>query len=505
MTCFSTLRQILLSVLFLLAGSVLWGADLFIGAESADITPDRPVLLQGQHCTRIAYEAETPITANVLAMESRDGDKSQPLFWVSIDVCSVRVNMKEAIYRHFAEVFPDMDPVKTLILCATHTHTSIASSFNYALPEGVNRDDILMEDEAAEFLAEKIVPAIKRAWEKRVAAQFSYGLGNAVIAFNRRSVYEDGSAVMYGDTRREDFRKVEGMEDHDVGCVFFWDMNNKLLAMMVNPSCPAQEVEGRSKINADYWHPVREKLHAEYGDDVVVLAVCGAAGDLSPHIRYRNGAMDRMTRLRNPDISLENARLQEIARKIVTAVDEVYPVAEPVKTADVPFVHEYKTFDLPQQTISAELYEDFKKQTADWKAKVDADPNHGAAQAFCVYNWTKGVVDRYEAQQGVENPIYTIDSHFVRLGDIVFATNPFELYTDFAVQMKARAKAAQTFVVQLCAPLDEHSYDYVPSAYAEQGGGYGAIPQSNSIGSEGGQLFTEKSIEAINSLFNEEK
>ena len=41
----------------------------------------------------------------------------------------------------------------------------------------------------------------------------------------------------------------------------------------------------------------------------------------------------------------------------------------------------------------------------------------------------------------------------------------------------------------------------VPSAYAVAGGGYGAIPQSNYVGAEGGQIFTDKSIEIINTLF----
>ena len=37
----------------------------------------------------------------------------------------------------------------------------------------------------------------------------------------------------------------------------------------------------------------------------------------------------------------------------------------------------------------------------------------------------------------------------LRVGDTVICTNQFELYTDFGVQMKARSKAVQTFVVQL--------------------------------------------------------
>ena len=49
-------------------------------------------------------------------------------------------------------------------------------------------------------------------------------------------------------------------------------------------------------------------------------------------------------------------------------------------------------------------------------------------------------------------------------------------------------KATQTIIVQLASSISPGGESYVPSQYAVQGGGYGAIPQSNRIGAEGGQL-----------------
>ncbi|MBQ6620931.1 MAG: hypothetical protein IJH68_12385 [Thermoguttaceae bacterium] len=495
-------RFILTFACVLFAAAAARGAELYIGAASVDFTPDRPVLLQGQMSTRVAQSAATPVTANAIALEARDGDR--PLdraILVSVDLCSVRFNLREAILRKVKDLLPGFSAEEKLIVAATHTHTSVATSHDYVLPEdlpeGVSPGDILMEDEAAEYLAEKIAGAIKLSWDGRVRGEFAYGLGNAVIAFNRRSVYEDGSAVMYGPTNRDDFRKIEGMEDHDVGCCFFWDSEGKLLAMIVNPSCPAQEVESLSVINADYWHPVREALRAKYGDDVVIAGFTGAAGDLSPHVRYRQAAVDRMTRLRGED------NLHEIARKIVAAVDEVYPVVESHRESGPVFAHTYTVFDLPQQTLPRDVYEHYKKQMNDEKAACDNDRNHGAGYHYVNYLWSKGIVDRYDAQQGVENPVYPVDAHFLRLGDLAICTNPFELYTDFGVQIKARAQATQTIIIQLTAPLVEPDYCYVPSKYAVQGGGYGAIPETNNIGMEGGQIFADKSVEQINALFGE--
>ena len=490
---------IVLFVAVFFAAGPLFGGDLYVGAKSVDITPDRPVLLQGQFVTRIAREAETPITANIVALEERDGEKAlDEAVIVSLDICSITNDFRAKLFAAVTEAIPGFDPEKKMILAATHTHTSVVTATgHYVLPPDVPEGEVMTSAETIDFLCGRIVPAVKSAREERVKAKYSYGLGNAVVAFNRRSVYENGEAVMYGNTNDPKFRKIEGMEDHDVGTVFFWDDSDKLLAMLINVSCPSQEVEGRSKINADYWHPVRESLHAKYGGDVVILGLCGAAGDMSPHIRYRGRAVDRMTKLRKFD------NLHEIARKVVAAVDEVYPVVEPVKTGDCPLVHRYEIFDLPQQTIPKELYEKFKSDAAAIKKRLDAAPNEGYKDLFVRYNWTMRVVTRYEQQQADKEtnptPTYAIPTHILRLGETAFCTNPFELYTDFGVQIKARSKAMQTFIIQLSQAIDKGGY--VPSAYAAQGGGYGAIPQSNHVGAPGGQIYADKTIDIINSLF----
>ena len=51
----------------------------------------------------------------------------------------------------------------------------------------------------------------------------TWGLGHAVVGQNRRAVYADGHAEMYGQTDQPSFRGIEGGEDHDVGTLFFWD------------------------------------------------------------------------------------------------------------------------------------------------------------------------------------------------------------------------------------------------------------------------------------------
>ncbi len=66
-------------------------AELWVGAATADITPDRPIPLTGGTSVRIGREIKSRLTANVLALESRDGQQSlDQAILVACDLCVIR-------------------------------------------------------------------------------------------------------------------------------------------------------------------------------------------------------------------------------------------------------------------------------------------------------------------------------------------------------------------------------------------------------------------------------
>lgn len=79
---------------------------------------------------------------------------------------------------------------------------------------------------------------------------------------------------------------------------------------------------------------------------------------------------------------------------------------------------------------------------------------------------------------------------------MVIASNPFEYYLDYGIQIKARSPATQTFLVQLAG-----AGSYVPSQRSVEGGGYGSVPASNDFGVEAGEILREETLGAIDSLF----
>ena len=98
-------------------------------------------------------------------------------------------------------------------------------------------------------------------------------------------------------------------------------------------------------------------------------------------------------------------------------------------------------------------------------------------------------------------PNLTFEMHVVRLGDVAFATCPFELYLAYGQSIKARSAAKQTFVVEQCGG----TYGYVPTPAAETARGYGGGVNNGQIGHEGAFKLCDRAVEGVNRLFGKEK
>ena len=472
------LKFILLAASLCLSSAPTTAAELFVGAASTSITPEQPIALWGQMHTRISTSVESPCTATVLVLESvTDGKATDSAILVSCDAVAIPDHVRDKTREQVAKRLPGF-PVNKIILSGTHTHTGpVMTEGIYEIPA----DGVMQPAAYVDFFAEQVAEAIVMAWNSRRPGQASWGLGHAAVAQNRRTVYTDGTAAMYGATSRPDFHMIEGYEDHTVECLFFWDADNKLIATTLNLACPSQEVEGGSAVNADFWHQVRESLRATHGNDLHLLAWTGAAGDQSPHLMFRQKAEERMRNLRGIN------RLEEISRRIVGAWKEALEGAEKDKHSDVPMSHVVEDLELPRREVLER----------EWKLAQEkiADLSQQKGKQTLLY-WHGGVVKRYENQLAGTVEPYKMELHVIRLGDIAIATNPFELFTDYGIQMKTRSPALQTFVIQLAGPGT-----YLPSSRAAQGGGYSAIAESNEVGPEGGKVLVERTLEQINALW----
>ncbi len=461
-------------------------SELLVGSATIEITPDRPAALAGQFHTRISLKPETPLIAAAVAIESTEGDKvlDQSLL-ISCDLVGIHQSVLAQFRNHLQPLIPELD-VRKVIVSATHTHTAPVTSeltdetlITYPIP----KDGVMQPAEYVSFLVERLSQVAIQAWKTRKSGGVSWTLGYAMVGENRRPVYSDGHAQLYGKTNNASFRNLEAGADSGVETLFFWDAEKQLKAVAINVACPSQEVEGRSAFNADFWHDAREQLKEKLNvPNLVILGWCSAAGDQSPHPMYRKEAEARMIKLRGL------SRQQELGRRISNAVLDTMDAAKADIRTGPPFSHTVEDLQLPPRRILEREYQDAKLEIEQFSVLKSPDN-----KIITMLSMDRGIVKRFEEADKV--PPYTMELHVLRIGDVAITTNSFELFLDYGIQIKARSSAVQTFVLQLTNGVGM----YLPTVKAIEGKSYSALPHVNRVGPEGGQILVDHTVLAIQS------
>lgn len=487
-------------------------SQIKIGWAETDITPRKlPVLLRGQMHARLAHEVADPLKATVCAMEAG----GETLVFVGCDLVNITDGLQQAVGSRLKAQAPDLDFSK-VILNATHTHE--APLFETVNPLGARDQGIYGVElgnvpvaDYVEFAADQMASAVAEAWKSRQPGGVAFGLEYAVVGRNRRWVKANGQAQMYGlasDAAKEMFRHIEGYEDHSLNVVGVYDDAGELTGLIVNVPSPSQEEENIFKVSADFWHETRAELRWRFGENLFVLPQCSSAGDLTTHLLYETGAHARMLKLR------ERSPRQEIACRIADAVGRVLPCLEN-QIERVPVLrHHVERLELPVNRLTQADVDEANRQAAvleeEYRTelkRLEESPGlkeepkwyQALTKAFGRKCWYERVGKRFEEQQAGKLRDGA-EVHVVRLGEIGFATNPFEYYLDYGVQIKVRSPALQTFLVQLAGT---GPVGYVPSPRSVGGGGYGSVPASNHFGPEAGQELADRTVALLRELWRE--
>ena len=316
---------------------------------------------------------------------------------------------------------------------------------------------------------------------------------------------------MYGRTDREDFIGIEGSSNSGVDMLFCWDLKMKLTGIIMNVSCPSQVTEAKYYVSADYWSEVRKQLKERFSENVYVLSQCGAAGDISPRDLSRGYKAGEPNMWDIPGII-------EIGKRLAHAIDGAYPDARNSIQTSVIFRHSVKDIDIPTRRVSKGEFDNAQKIVNEIRSREPKDPDspETAWNRFLKemkdnekvmdygpwdsktsdYGWLKpmeAVLKQYYTQD--TDTVYKMELHGIRLGDVAFTTNPFELFTDYGSMITGRSKAKQTFIIQLCGDTG----GYLPTERALPGGGYSAM--ATHIGPVGGEVLVTETVNLINSLF----
>lgn len=505
---------------------------LKIGWSIKDVSTDLPVVLPGQFHMRVSEGLLDSMSVTALTLAGED----DYVIFLCCDLVGVEAGILNEIRAKAVKLNPAIDPLK-IVMHITHTHcgpqVKLGEGFGTwgeigEIPLG--GFDVASPAKYKDFFTDSAAAAIAESFANQAEGSVSYGYGYAVVAHSRRVVYFDnlserdgaskgnslminGHAQMYGKTNDDMFSHYEAGADHFANFLFTFDKDEKLTGAIVNIPCPSQNSEQEWLLTSDYWHDVKEELKKRYGD-IYVLPQCAAAGDLSPRILHYREAQARRYRMKYADFQPdprvrgpeELINRKDIAERICAAFDEVYSWASKEKYTDLPLVHSVKTVQLDRRIVTDEEYEfccrEKEKQLQQQNYITEGEPaqvlHHNTVTAAGTRRYDN-VIARYKTQK--ENPKYPMEMHVIKLGEIAFATNQFELYMDYQHRIQARSPFTQTFVVQLTAQPDDRAGSYLCTERGQWGMGYSATVFCNKVSPSGGQQLVEETLKELNRIF----
>lgn len=381
---------------------------LLAGFAERDFTPTKKGgSMPGSSGVQTANGVTMPLFTNAAAFESGD----TAFILVSVDILrftdyGVRT-MRERINESTGV------PKENIMLVATHTHRGIGLDIQH----NQNKPD----KEAYDHMIDMTVEAATEAWTGRAAVKYGHGKTTLPgFSFCRDAYMTNGDIKTWPSPSK--LVKPISEVDRSVNVMRFDDAEGKIKCFIVNYANHPDSSSG-SKYNADYPGYMRKLLKETYGEDVTVLYLNGAEGDVN-FIDYENGAKSSGS---NQTIGTA------LAASIIRLNSSIVADKEYAEISSISKMHA-----APQQ-----------KPTADdilWAKETLKKVENGEK----VDNLSKKYAIEYTTYDFSNwGDTFDIEIQTMVLGDFAFVGLPCETYSEIGRRIKETSPYENTFVISL--------------------------------------------------------
>ena len=178
----------------------------------------------------------------------------------------------------------------SIAIAATHIHTGPYIKRERLLSltgdEGLKEDPgTLTTAECRRQIAAGICQAVLMAHQNMEESELGLSVAHIITGVNRRVVYKDGSARMYGHLDTDAFSHMESRDGGPSQFLYVHRLSDGALTGVVcNVPCTAQCDEHANYITADYWGVVRG--HAKRAGGRCAYCRCAGLRAISPRTRW---------------------------------------------------------------------------------------------------------------------------------------------------------------------------------------------------------------------------
>ena len=325
-------------------------------------------------------------------------------------------------------------PFSNILVAATHTHTGcMLSTGDWNTP-----GDVEMENK----VAAKVVEVATAAFDTREPSKLGIG-----VTYETRYGFVRDIYVRDGDVRTNpwsglgyDIVRASGPVDHSVNVMRVENTEGKVKGLIVNyanhPDNHHAKNVDNNKFSADFPGYLRERLKAEYGEDVVVLFFNGTAGDIN--------VVDFMHKTTNDIRHSENC-----AKAIGDGLADTVLAIQSRVFADIdnPLIGALdKKHKLPRRFKTKEQYE--------WALSLQDKIGTGELEAYDELYAMEYLRPDEDFEKEFDFEIQTF-----QLGPWAIVGLPSEIYTQIGLKIKANSPFPNTVVFELA----NGHHGYIPT------------------------------------------
>ncbi len=465
------------------------GAKFMAGASMVDITPNVPATLGGMFG---CYQAEQ-VLDHLYASSISISDGNIDVIWISCDLAIITEEITERVRVEISGI-TGVDPA-CINISATHTHTG--PNTGYVAPIFRDHKQIMEDKVTMEGIIEKIIESGVRSHSGMRPAKIGWGKGRAEkCSFNRRYVMADGKSRMAIGNYPQGLM-VEGPIDDELYVVWFEDEGDEIIAMMVNYSSHPAALYSLEYVSSDFpgamremiWNALSKKFPVQYlqgacGNTVPISSDAAKHGDMWG--RGLSGYRHIGAILAGEVIKLIHQNIAtEFEDKIIIRSSKIYIPYKEFNENDIDEALKILMEDAETGDKAKDMRDRLDK-VDDWECMKNIKVNAERWAQFYNLAVIKDLQKKY--------PEYPVEITALKLGSVIFVTNPAELFVEYQLQIKNRFRDKNIMVVE----LTNGWTNYIPTRQAIALGGYEVI--QSRLHEYAGRMITDKSIALIESL-----
>ena len=451
--------------------------QLLAGAAMVDITPAMGIQIAGDIGRyRPVEEIREPLYARALALESA----GRRCCILSLDIAFVMPRYIEQLRRHAAQHL-GIEP-EALMVHSVQNHASpsighLLVSAEYELP-----DELWFIRGGDDRYTPAAVAGIMAAMEQACAslrpvdAQAGRGVDGRV-AFNRRFIMRDGTAVTHPGHCNPDVLYCEGPVDPEVGVMTFTMADGRPLAALLHHTCHPVHGYPMRWISGGWPGAWARGVQELGGAQCVPLVINGACGNI-----HHQNHLDPTYR---DDYPCMGAKLTETTAKILECMEAVdgsaldwqsHKIRIPLRELD------------PVEMAAAE------KLLSEHPEPIWLDDARTAIQWDWVYAHSRMDLQRQRTRQ----PYHDYEIQVIRIGETALVGWDGEPFVEAQLDVKLASAGRKLFFAHMC----NGCVGYIPTAAAFKRGGYETRTGNwSKLAPEALEMISAATTEVLNNLF----